>query len=244
MEFGEDLDPILAGEHVHKGLRGIAGDAQPCGFVVPDGHADIDLGRAKALEPLASELKELSFKDAGHEASLRRGRGPSWLDVRGERVQRDAVDRLGYELFALKAERFPSVAEANAALARGGSLDATFTRNDGARFVARFGGQCPSDAELGVFVRTEPSPSAACVAGGTRQLFWNTTSNLKNDAAFDLHMDEVELLRIERGDRKLELARGERGFTLRAPSHAEVPLDVGNRRIQALVTAEGTRVDL
>jgi hypothetical protein len=193
--------------------------------------------RPKTLLPLAvSELTELSFKDAGHDVHVHRSRGPSFVDRGGQRVQRDAIERLGYELFALKAERFLSLEEANAALAAGGSLDATFTRKDGVAFAARLGATCPSDKELSVFVRQKPTPLAACIAGGTRQLFWNAAQNLTNLDTFDLHVDEVETVRIERSGKKLELVRGERGFALRAPTSADVSLDAGNQRIRALIT--------
>ncbi|MFZ5891594.1 MAG: DUF4340 domain-containing protein [Myxococcota bacterium] len=203
---------------------------------------DVEQLREKTLLALAvSELDEITFKDAGHDVAVRRGQGPSWINRQGERVARDAVERLGYELFAIKAERFLSVAEAKAALAAGGALDASFARKGTPPVTIRVGGECPADKALSVLLRNQPNPAAACIAGGTRQLFWNAASNLENNALFDLHVDEVESLRIERGDRKLELVRNERGFTLRAPSHADVTLDAGNQRIRALLT-EGMRL--
>ncbi|HET9930065.1 MAG TPA: DUF4340 domain-containing protein [Polyangiaceae bacterium] len=198
--------------------------------------------RPRTILPLAvSELREVAFKDAGHDVHVHRGKGPSFLDANNRRVARDAVERLGYELFGLKAERFVSLPEANAALDAGGSLDASFTRNDGVSFAARFGGTCPGAPDLSVFVRSKPTALAACITPGARQLFWNTANNLENEQTFDLHVDEVESVRIEQGDKKLELVRNERGFSLRAPSVATVALDAGNDRIRALI-AEGTRV--
>lgn len=198
--------------------------------------------RPRSLLPLAvSELRELTFKDAGHDVHVHRGKGPSFLDAKGRRVARDAVERLGYELFAMKAERFLTPPEASAALDAGGALDATFARKDGVAFVARFGGTCPGSPDLSVFVRSQPAPLAACITPGARQLFWNAANNLDNEQTFDLHVDEVESVRIEQGDRKLELVRNDRGFSLRSPSVATVALDAGNDRIRALIT-EGNRV--
>ncbi|MGC4090995.1 MAG: hypothetical protein QM756_24600 [Polyangiaceae bacterium] len=93
-----------------------------------------------------------------------------------------------------------------------------------------------------MLLRKKPDPAAACIAGGTRQLFWNAAQNLESDAVFDLHVDEVESLRIERGTKKLELVRSERGFSLRAPASASVALDAGNQRLRALISSVGTRV--
>lgn len=198
--------------------------------------------RPRTLLPLAlSELNELDFKDAGHAVHVHRGKGPSFLDAQNRRVARDAIERLVYELVGLKAERFLSMNDATAALDGGSALEATFTRKDGVAFVTRWGATCPGEPDLSVFVRTKPTPLAACVSSGLRQLFWNASNDLVNERTFDLHVDEVESVRIERGDRKLELSRSDRGFALRAPSVATVALDAGNERIRALIT-EGTRV--
>ena len=53
--------------------------------------------------------------------------------------------------------------------------------------------------------------------------------------------DEIEELRITRGDQKLDLARKDRAFTLRAPRAADVALDAGNERLASIAGAEGER---
>jgi hypothetical protein len=54
--------------------------------------------------------------------------------------------------------------------------------------------------------------------------------------------DEIEELRITRGTQKLDLARKDRGFTLRAPSAGDVALDAGNERLASIAGAVGERV--
>ena len=59
---------------------------------------------------------------------------------------------------------------------------------------------------------------------------------------FALRKDEVESLSVVRGDKKLDLARKESGFVMRSPVQGEVELETGNRRIEAIVLAEGELV--
>jgi len=53
--------------------------------------------------------------------------------------------------------------------------------------------------------------------------------------------DEIEELRITRGGQKLDFARKDKAFTLRAPNVSEVALDAGNERLADIASALGER---
>jgi Domain of unknown function (DUF4340) len=54
--------------------------------------------------------------------------------------------------------------------------------------------------------------------------------------------DEIEELRITRGEKKLDLARKDKAFTLRGPRPVDVALDAGNERLASIASAEGERI--
>lgn len=200
--------------------------------------------RPRALVPYGlSELSAVSFRDAGVEVSVQRGKGPAWLDAQGQRVRRDTVEHLVFELGSLKAEPFLELGSARAALDRDGSLSATLTVKAGGKQLAlRVGSVCPSDPARLIAQRSAPNPAAACVAGGLRRLFNEAAGNLSDSSLFALHTDEIETLLVEREGKKLELSRSERGFLLRSPTRAEVSLNVGNARLSALLEVRGEAV--
>ncbi len=198
-----------------------------------------DALRSRTLLPFAvPELVAVDFEDKGVHVAVRRGKGPAWLNERGERVFRDAIERLGFELTALKAEHFLPVADANRLLAGGDVLRARFKLKSGPDVEIRVGASCPDDPSLSVLARG-PDASAACVGRGLRDLFATTAKNLDDLQLFSLHMDEAESLLIERAGKKLELMRTERGFRLLSPALSDVELDIGNRRLQAVIGASG-----
>jgi hypothetical protein len=201
--------------------------------------------RPRALVPYGlSELSAVAFHDAGVDVAVKRGKGPAWLDARGQRVRRDTIEHLVFELGTLKAEPFLELGAARAALERDGALSATFTlKASGTPLSLRVGSTCPTDPARLVAERMTPTPAAACVAGGLRRLFTDVAGNLQDTSLFALHGDEVESLLIEREGKKLELARSERGFLLRSPARAEVALNVGNGRLDALLEAHGELVN-
>lgn len=197
---------------------------------------DADQLRPRAFVPYGlSELEQIRFRDAGVEVSLLRGKGPAWHDSAGRRVRRDSVERLAFELTALKAEPFLELSVARAALDRDGALSATLISKATGELGLRVGSSCPGAPEKLIAERLTKNPMAACVAGGLRRSFAATASELSDTAAFSFHTDEVESLLIERDGKKLELTRRERGFRLLSPAEADVALNAGNRRLDALL---------
>ena len=103
------------------------------------------------------------------------------------------------------------------------------------------GGQCGAGADMTFALRERHGQSAraGCVPRELGEALNVTPELLVLSRPFAARMDEVEELRITRGDAKLELARKGAAFLLRAPGSGEVPLDTGNQRLAALLGAPG-----
>lgn len=206
--------------------------------------ASADALRPRALLPFAlSDIEAVRVKDGATAFDVTRGPGPSWLSG-AQRVRRDAIEHLIFELGAVKAESFLAAADARARLDRDGALSATLGLNGGRPALElRVGSSCPSDASKPILLRTTPALLSACAPAGLRELFATTQTTLPDHAPFALHADEVESVRIERGGEKLEFARTERGFQLRAPSVGDLALDLGNQRLSSLLALEGEPIE-
>ncbi|HWA76860.1 MAG TPA: DUF4340 domain-containing protein, partial [Polyangiaceae bacterium] len=200
--------------------------------------------RPTALIPHSvSEFAAIHYRDGGLDVALHRGQGPAWLDQKNQRVRRDTVEHLLLELGTLKAESFLELGAARAALDRDGALSATFTlKASNQELGLRVGSACPSNPEKLVAERIGANPAAACVVGGLRRAFAEAAQKLADSSPFALHTDEIESLLIERNQKKLELTRSERGFSLTSPARADVALNVGNARLDALLQAEAEPV--
>jgi len=206
--------------------------------------------RARQLIPYLSPLlsKIAIVGTDGETRSVTKMGERAWRFVgafSGSRVDREAFDQVLVHFARIKAEHFLSVAEAEAALAKGSKVSLELVPTDGKQPTARIvvGGACPkSDADV-VAVRREPDPLAGCVPRSVLAGLDVSAESLVDRHLFWLRKDEVESLRIHRGDKKLELDRTEAGFALRAPVKGEVELETGNERIGAIVRAEGKRLD-
>ncbi len=203
--------------------------------------ASADALRPRALLPYGlSEIESVRLAADGQVTLLTRSQGAAWQDAQGKRVRRDAVEQLVFELVALKVETFVEGATARQALEQPGTLSLSLSASAGRPSVdVRVGGRCPHDPEQLVVLRSSPSELAACAPLGLRRLFDKTLQTLADRSAFVLHADEVENVRIERDGASLEFARTERGFQLRAPSVADLSLDLGNQRIKQVLELEG-----
>ena len=208
---------------------------------------DEDALRARALVKLEpSEVAALSFRDDELAVELHRGPGPAWLDARGERVRRETVEHVLLELASVKIERFVPAPPTDAGSPRG-RLSVRLTPKSTAGAASApisftLGGSCPQDPQRLLVERGGASPVTGCVASGVRELFQSAAQELADDSAFALRSDEVESLVLERGHDKLELVRNERGFLLLSPARADVALDAGNRRLDAILKAAGERL--
>lgn len=83
---------------------------------------------------------------------------------------------------------------------------------------------------------------AGLVAGDVGQALLATVDDARLNGPVAARSDEIEELSLTRGDQKLELARKDRGFTLRAPRAGDVPLDAGNERLASIAGAVGERI--
>lgn len=201
-----------------------------------------DLRPRALLDRALSELQSMAWQAAPTAVTLRRGKGPVWLSANGERVRRDTVERLTLELSRAKSERFVEPGAVASAAAPADVVQLKLTPRAGSAVELAIGGSCPVDPALELLLRRAPRASAECVSAGLRGAFRAAAESLSDDAPFALRADEVETLVIERGGARLELTRHERGFRLMSPARADVELDAGNRRLEALTSATGTRV--
>jgi hypothetical protein len=205
----------------------------------------IDALRSNQLAPyLATALRGISLEGQGGQRKLRRA-PPGWrfdgmLD--DSVVDRDASDRLGVALTRLRIDRFLDLPAAERAQRNVPTVTVTQLPADPNRpqAVITVGGSCPGSADLVVAMRREPSPLAGCVPSSVAGSLAVSGQDLVSRAPFAFHTDEVERLTVSRGARRLELVRSDRGFQLIAPRPAPVDLEVGNRRIEALLGVRGT----
>jgi hypothetical protein len=102
------------------------------------------------------------------------------------------------------------------------------------------GGECPKDTRQALLLREQAGRGAraACIDAAAVTNLTIDSQAMRLPGPFAAETDEVEELRIVRGAQKLDLARKDKAFVLRAPGSSEVPLNVGNQRISAILSAE------
>ncbi len=105
--------------------------------------------------------------------------------------------------------------------------------------VLSFGGECPTDKNLSLAVRSEPDPLALCVKPALLERLRLTPEELRGNAVFWLRSDEIEKLRIVSGAQALVLERADKAFVLKEPAKSPVALEVGNQRLEALLAVRG-----
>ncbi len=105
--------------------------------------------------------------------------------------------------------------------------------------VLSFGGECPTDKNLSLAVRSEPDPLALCVKPTLLERLRVTPDELRGNAVFWLRSDEIEKLRIVSGPQSLVLERADKAFVLKEPAKSPVALEVGNQRLEALLAVRG-----
>lgn len=209
---------------------------------------DIDAGtlRGRQMLPYTSNqlAKVVVTGTDGVERKLRSAGRDRWRfdgmqnDVR---VNRDVFDQVLIQFARTKAEHFLEPKDAEAALAGQKKVTLLLLPKEAGtpKGVIEVGGRCPKSENDVVALRREPDPVAACVPRSVLPGLDTEVGALVDRNLFSLRKDEVESVRIERGDQKLELDRKESGFVLRAPVKGDVELETGNRRIEAMVRAQG-----
>lgn len=209
---------------------------------------DVDAGTLRGRQMLPYTSNQLSHVELVGSDGVRRSLKSAGRDrwrfdgMEGDvRVNRDVFDQVLIQFARTKAEHFLEVKDAEAALAGGKNVKLTLTPKEPGRpkAVVEVGGKCPKSDNDVVALRREPDPLAACVPSSVLPGLDTEVSALVDRGLFALRKDEVESLRVVRGDRKLDLERKESGFVLRAPVQGDVELETGNRRIDSIVRAQG-----
>jgi hypothetical protein len=174
----------------------------------------------------------------------------------GPRASRTAVDHLTGALASLHASSFAPLTTAQGALAAakqaGVSLSIVVEPTDKSRPIIRLetAGPCSpvadggaadagAGAQMTLVIRTEPQWLAACVPAETAEGLRIKPEALADRRVFDLKPDDVEELKIERGDKVLELARKGSGWKMRRPDDRDVPATDAKGFIDSLAKVEG-----
>lgn len=199
----------------------------------------------RLLEYGRSELAKISLVQGNDKLELSQEHGAFFVELGGARelASRDVVERLLTAFARLSTEQFVEADEAKKALSDT-SLRATLTLTDKqAQPITLAFGSCPSDHAMALVLKEQAGkgPRAGCIPNEVSVALRVDPAEARLNGPFAARVDEVEELRISQGAQKLELARKDRGFLLRAPSNTEVPLDAGNARISAIVGAKGQR---
>ena len=201
----------------------------------------------RLLEYGRSELAKISLVQGNDKLELSQAEhGAFFVELGGSRelASRDLVERLLTAFARLSTEQFVEADEAKKALSDS-TLRVTLTLTDKqAPPIALAFGACPGDSTEALVLKEQAGkgPRAGCIPAEVSAALRVSSAEARLEGPFAARVDEVEELRIGQGSRKLDLARKDRGFLLRAPSSTEVPLDAGNARISAILSAKGQRV--
>ncbi|HXK19258.1 MAG TPA: DUF4340 domain-containing protein, partial [Polyangiaceae bacterium] len=201
----------------------------------------------RLLEYGRSELGRLELTRGDDKLEIeQRGRGAFFVQGKGasELCDRATMERILTALSRLSSEVFVEPEAARAALGKDAvRLQLQLLDKAVAPVSLSFGSSCPKAPEQALLLREQAgkSPRAACIPSEVAAALRVSEGELRLAGPFSTRTDEVEELRVTLGAQKLELARKDNGFVLRAPSSGEVPLDAGNQRISAILDARGER---
>lgn len=214
--------------------------------VVDDLGIAVDDLRSHELSPYGQgELVALRLTGKrGGVALERRPRG-AWFFTKaqgGLRASRDRVERLFSALLDARLQRFVDAADARRRLASSDDtlkLVLTPRERRAPSLALELGAPCPVDAALVLVLRRSPAEVAGCVRKTLFDALKPPSKDWVDRTPFFAEPDEIEELVIEDGRRRLELARVEQGFSLRAPVKGKVELDAGNQRLDAMASLRG-----
>jgi len=252
---GSSCRLLLGGEAVsppgaaYLEVTGEGVEGRGVGIVRADTVAALLLGADALRDPrlspyVADDLARLVLTNGAERTELVRAQG-RWrvLTAAGERLaERNLLDALFLQLVRLDVETPVSVAEARSRLGEA-PLRLELTPTGGRPRARRErGGRCPRGEGL-IALRSEPNPRAGCAPEDVRRVLELPRDRWVSLRPLGFAPDEVESLRIDRGSQRLELARSEAGYRLRAPRAADVDLDTGNRRVLSLVDVRGEPIE-
>jgi Domain of unknown function (DUF4340) len=201
----------------------------------------------RLLEYGRSEISRISLGRGMAHIELTLGESGTFFTlVNGdhELARHAATDRLLSALSRLATEQFVEVEQAREVLSHDADLiGLTLVDKAIAPVGLSFAAACPKDpSQALVLLEQAGRPArAGCVAREIEAALHVSFDELRVTAPFAARPDEIEELRVVRGSQKLELARKDKAFVLRAPGNSEVPLDAGNERISAITEARGDR---
>lgn len=202
--------------------------------------------RQRALVTLGErDVKELVLERPDGKLTLSRAGALGFRLDGGPRASRDATQPLFTALTRLTATRFLGVRAAEEARGSAPLTRVTLTPRDGklSKAMLELGGACPAaPSELVVIVRS-PLARAACVSADVLGPLSLDKAALDDRYPLAARKDEIEALTLERDGKKLTLERQGTSFLLRAPSEANVTLDAGNRRLEAMARAPAETVE-
>lgn len=222
-------------------------------YVVTEGVAsELSVRLDEFREPLMleygrSELRRISIERGTDRVALeQRERGEFFASFPGgpELASREVVDRVITALSRLSADRFIAPEVARQSLFGGGlKVEIEPSGPEPAKVTLSFGNSCPDAPERVLLLREQAGrpPRAGCVPNDVLLPLQIQTEALRLSSPFAARSDEVEELRVRRGDKQYVLLRKEAGFRLRSPTESDVPLDTGNERISAILQAVGER---
>ncbi|HEY3493265.1 MAG TPA: DUF4340 domain-containing protein [Polyangiaceae bacterium] len=203
-----------------------------------------DLRRRGLVGTGQRELAELHLETAGGAVHLIRGKGVAFRLDGKELADRDRTQPLFAAVAGLSATRFLDLASAEKAQADAALLRVKLVPRDTGKQpeLLEIGGPCPAETGATLAVVRAPVPRAACVSNDSTALLRVDRATLIATAPFAARKDEVESLKLERSGKSLVMTRRGSGFALQRPSEAEVELEVGNQRLDAILQAPSTIV--
>ena len=166
------------------------------------------------------------------------------LEAGAELANRELTDRLLTALSRLTSEQFVEPEQARAAF-KADKLVLKLDLFDRSvpPVTLTLGAGCPKAPELSLLLREQAGKPAraGCLPNDIVTALRVSTDELRLPGPFAARADEIEELKVARGGQKLDLARKDRAFVLRAPSRNDVALEAGNERIALILAARGER---
>ncbi|EYF02024.1 DUF4340 domain-containing protein [Chondromyces apiculatus] len=221
----------------------------------------VDRFRSRSLVPyLSTELRALHLDGEGGPRKLARA---PWGGSRGDgfrfdgstpegtaRVRADLIDRILVSLGKMQAESYlPDGEGGEAASASKPRVTLTLLPRDTVQKTAILdvGAPCPTSPDLLLVVRREPTRAAACVPASVLDPLILPASELVDLSPIAARLDEIVEMSWNGGGNgsptdKLDLARANYGWHLRAPEDRQLSPDAGKALAEALLAVRAARI--
>jgi hypothetical protein len=198
----------------------------------------LEYGRRELAKiSITQGASRLELEQRAHEAFFVRV-GQTW-----QLASREATETVLTALSRLASEQLLEAEQARAALGPD-ALQAHLELADKAvpPIELHFAQHCPRAPEQALVLREQSgkAPRAGCIPGELLAALSLSAEDARLLGPFSARPDEVEELKLTRGEQKLDLVRKEQAFVLRGNPPSDVPLDAGNQRLAAIVGARGS----